>query len=77
MTHVSTYTYVTFANPNMRCDKCGEPVASYRYQDYTNNPCRHLGVTSECPSWGPVDGCRCPDHPHKDRPLPPAKGDQP
>ena len=71
MTYVSTYTYVTFANPNMRCDECGERVSSYRYQDYTNNPCRHLGATSECPSWGPVDGCRCDGHPHKASALPP------
>jgi hypothetical protein len=68
MTAVRTHVYVTFADPYLRCDDCGERVV--RYHDPArcgcdggahNVPCGHLGVTSLCPSWGPVDGCRCPE----------------
>jgi hypothetical protein len=67
---MSTRTYVTFANPYLRCDECGEPVRSYWHDDTTNRPCGHRGVTSACPSWGPVDGCSCVEQighrPHAD-----------
>lgn len=74
VTFTRTHTYVTFADPNLRCDKCSEPVARFHdpercgcKSEHRNVPCGHVGVTSDCPSWGPVDGCRCPAHPHMDR----------
>lgn len=59
MTHVRTHTRITFANPHMRCDKCGYPVEATRKDTGENVHCGHLGATSSCPSWGPVDGCTC------------------
>lgn len=59
MTHTRTYTRVTFANPHLRCDTCGEPVPAMRSDTKANLPCGHLGASSVCPSWGPVDGCTC------------------
>lgn len=66
MSHTSTHTYtvVEFANPYLICDQCGRPVRGYRQSPSEDDdgllvPCGHLGVTSTCPSWGPVDGCRC------------------
>jgi hypothetical protein len=59
MTYTRTYTRITFANPFLRCDECGGGVDAMRSDTNANLPCGHLGVTSECPSWGPVDGCTC------------------
>lgn len=74
MTFTRVHTYVYFADPNLRCDECGEPVARFHDPErcgcnkpFENDPCGHTGVTSDCPSWGPVDGCRCDGHPHCDR----------
>jgi hypothetical protein len=68
MTFTRTHVTVEFANPHLVCDKCRQPVTSWH--DNTrcgcggtcwNNPCgcEYGGVTSSCPSWGPVDGCTC------------------
>lgn len=47
-----------FANPYLKCDECKEPCIAVK--DNMNVPCGHkTGATSSCPSWGPVDGCRC------------------
>jgi hypothetical protein len=60
MTYVKTYTKIGFANPHLRCDDCGAPVAAMRSDTHANLPCGcGADVTSECPSWGPVDGCFC------------------
>lgn len=49
---------VAFANPYLKCDECGEPCIAVK--DNKNVPCGHqAGATSSCPSWGPVDGCKC------------------
>jgi hypothetical protein len=66
---VSTRTHVLvgFANPFLKCDTCKEPVKYWHNPErcgcddkYFNHPCEHTtGVTSKCPSWGPVDGCTC------------------
>ena len=86
-THTRTHVYVKFANPFLVCDTCRDPV--WGFHDPTkcgetpegwffgrdwNMPCEHrAGVTSVCPSWGPVDGCRCLAHlgyvPHKPLPV--------
>jgi hypothetical protein len=70
VTHTRTHIYVSFANPYLRCDQCGQPVP--RWHDdarcgcnggFWNEPCGHVaGVTSVCPSWSPVDGCCCLEH---------------
>lgn len=59
---------VHFANPYLMCDLCSYPVNAVEnlYQSgvaVINKPCGHTaGVTSACPSWGPVDGCMCLKH---------------
>jgi hypothetical protein len=74
-TYVATYTVVEFANPHLVCDVCDEPVGGYRLwsdgRQGGNHPCGHDGVTSVCPSWGPVDGCVCPEHLGVARHVPP------
>ncbi len=70
-TYVRTHVFVTFANPYLTCDKCEQPARSWHDPDqcgcgesgFQNQPCEHqAGVTSTCPSWGPVDGCQCLQH---------------
>jgi hypothetical protein len=63
-THTFTYAVEYYANPHLVCQICdqrvvGRVVAPGNKLDFANEPCQHLGVTSMCPSWGPVDGCEC------------------
>lgn len=68
-THTRTHVVVTFSDPFLVCDQCRKPVAAWHDNDrcgctatFWNDPCGCVaGVTSRCPSWGPVDGCTCPD----------------
>jgi hypothetical protein len=68
--HTRTHVYLTFANPFLACDACGERVRSGHdggkcgcEWGSCNWPCGHnAGATSVCPSWSPVDGCRCAAH---------------
>jgi len=47
-----------FDDPFLRCDECRLQVTS-RPGNH-NQPCGHrAGFHSTCPSWGPVEGCRC------------------
>ncbi len=78
MSSTHTNTTVLFADPYLRCDECGEPALGYTVTpgrgmdgDGANWPCGHqAGVTSDCPSWSPVDGCRCVEHlGHRDHEL--------
>lgn len=47
-----------FANPYLACEECGARV-THRPGNH-NQPCGHrASFESVCPSWGPVDGCRC------------------
>jgi hypothetical protein len=73
-THTRTHTNIAFANPYLRCDRCRAWVTAWHNPDrcgcgengWQNQPCGHrAGATTVCPSWGPVDGCRCQplDHP--------------
>lgn len=75
-THTRTHVLITFADPYLRCDQCREWVPRWHNPDrcgcdepgWHNDPCGHqAGTTTACPSWGPVDGCRCPTGEH-DRP---------
>lgn len=68
VTHTRTHVFVEFANPFLACDTCGQRVPKWHDPDrcgcgeegWENRPCGHqAGVTSVCPSWGPVDGCLC------------------
>jgi hypothetical protein len=62
-----THVYVTFADPFLDCLKCGQPVDAWHNAQACgcdsadwNVPCEHrAGIDGVCPSWGPVDGCRC------------------
>lgn len=65
---MSTHTFITFADPYLVCQQCGFWVTSWHNPDECgcdiivtfNLPCGHnAGITTVCPSWGPVDGCRC------------------
>ncbi len=71
MSHTRTHVNVTFANPYLACDQCGQRVAQWHDpvkcgcgdSGWQNKPCGHqAGATSVCPSWGPVDGCTCVEH---------------
>lgn len=64
-THTSTYTTTTPANPYLACSICGKRVTHWldKPGPLTNEPCGHQGdYTDTCPSWSPVDGCRCVEH---------------
>ncbi|MEU7170328.1 hypothetical protein ABZ949_02405 [Micromonospora tulbaghiae] len=80
LTHTRTRTYTVshFANPYLACNTCGQRVAGF-YPDRPGPsmhwPCGHTGEHRDlCPSWGPVDGCRCHDMPggrhHGEPPMP-------
>lgn len=68
------HTRITLADPNLRCGVCGKRVEGFHDPErcrcgggFYHVPCRHLAeARSTCPSWGPVDGCCCPGHPHED-----------
>lgn len=50
-----------FANPFLVCNYCKATVTSR--SDGVNHPCGHgADYSSVCPSWSPVDGCRCHTH---------------
>lgn len=54
-----------FANPFLTCNKCGKRVTDYALLNgkHVNSPCGcSAGFESVCPSWSPVDGCRCMEH---------------
>lgn len=67
MTHTRTHVYVSFANPYLICDLCRQPVPRWHNHDkcgcdagFWVDPCAHKAeAVSVCPSWSPVDGCRC------------------
>lgn len=68
MTYTRTHVFEQFANPHLICDNCRQPVAGWHDNTrcgcgdtWWNNPCgcKRASVVSNCPSWGPVDGCTC------------------
>lgn len=49
-----------FADPWIACDACRARVTHVTFPPPTNQPCGHQADSNSlCPSWGPVDGCRC------------------
>ncbi len=52
-----------FADPYKRCRSCGawvDGVEEVRRGPGENIPCRHeTSYDDVCPSWSPVDGCKC------------------
>lgn len=77
MTFVRTHTFVSFANPYLRCRACEEwidgwhdPVKCGCESSTFNHPCRCLSeVENVCPSWSPVDGCTCGRGAHDEPPV--------
>lgn len=66
------HRWIEFANPYLRCARCGQPVRYWHDDDQCGTPadpcpvdwylapCGHRAEAhSTCPSWGPVDGCQC------------------
>jgi hypothetical protein len=77
MSYTRVHTSVTFADPFLVCGDCGERAEGFHdpYRcgcegTFHLKPCHHVAEpVSTCPSWSPVDGCRCPD-PVKDHASP-------
>lgn len=52
---------MTFANPFIVCADCARRVVDH--PALSNEPCGHQADFNDlCPSWSPVDGCRCQAH---------------
>lgn len=77
-TYTRTHPVTTFADPYKKCLQCG------RWIDGTLDapgplillPCAHQSNYRDvCPSWGPVDGCRCAEAGIVHDMRPPAPGD--
>jgi hypothetical protein len=67
VTHTRTHIVIMPANPFLACSTCGKRAESF-HDDRCgcgetrpmNLPCGDYGAYDYlCPSWGPVDGCRC------------------
>lgn len=71
LTHTFTRTHLTItpANPFLACQQCGKRAEAF-HDDACGcelsgglqppMPCFHRADYDDlCPSWGPVDGCRC------------------
>jgi hypothetical protein len=61
-THTRTYNATLFADPYKRCLKCSQWIdgALDAPGPLILVPCEHQSDYRDvCPSWGPVDGCRC------------------
>lgn len=64
-THVTTYARITPACPYLACGECHARVEFWldRPGPHRNEPCGHEAeMVDTCPSWSPVDGCRCVEH---------------
>lgn len=67
VTHTRTHLVITPANPFLACSTCGKRAEAFHGDRCgcgetrpVNMPCGHYGGYDDlCPSWGPVDGCRC------------------
>lgn len=62
-----THVHVGFANPFLICTTCGAGVPYWHdpercgcNTEMYNYPCGHPGdIVSTCPTWSPVDSCKC------------------
>jgi hypothetical protein len=78
VTSTQTHLYEYFANPYLICDTCEQRAMGFHdttrcgcHAGTWNVPCGHAaGVTSICPSWSPVDDCRCFPLPCTTRDMP-------
>jgi hypothetical protein len=68
VTHTRVHTHITFANPWLICTDCGQRAEGWHNpqpcgcerRGWENMPCGHqASISSRCPSWSPVNGCRC------------------
>ena len=77
VTHTSVYNAIQFADPYKQCEACGGWVDGVLDAPgpVIVLPCEHQSSYRDvCPSWSPVDGCRCPEGSHPLRtPLPDGK----
>lgn len=76
-THTKTYTATIYADPYKRCLQCHAWIdgALDAPGPLTLVPCEHQSDYRDvCPSWGPVDGCRCLTGEHDMRPPTPGDG---
>jgi hypothetical protein len=73
-TYTRTYNTVTFSDPYKKCCHCGQwidGVLDKPEGPLIVVPCEHESAYRDlCSSWGPVDGCTCPDGSHERRPRP-------
>ena len=72
-THVAVGSEERFADPYKVCEDCGDWITGsveIPGEPLILMPCEHQAAYRDlCPSWGPVDGCKCPPGTH---PSPPA-----
>lgn len=76
VTHTRTHNAIRFADPYKQCQQCNGWVDGVLQVSGPSIviPCEHqAGYRDMCSSWGPVDGCRCPDRSHPMR-IPAADG---
>jgi hypothetical protein len=76
-TFTRTHNAIIFADPYKKCEKCGRWVDGVLDAPGPTIviPCEHRAEYRDlCPSWGPVDGCTCPDDWHKKRTPEPRDG---
>ncbi len=67
VTRTRTYNATLFADPYKQCQQCGGWIDGVLDNPGPSIlvPCEHQGGYRDvCPSWGPVDGCRCPADSH-------------
>ena len=68
MTFVRTGKEVNFADPYKVCLECGDWITGtvdIPDEPLILMPCEHRAVYKDlCPSWGPVDVCKCPPGEH-------------
>ena len=80
-THTKVGTEETFADPYKVCLTCGAWVTGAIEVDGEpgfNAPCEcPLGYRDLCPSWGPIDGCKCPAGSHASPPASPSPNHPP
>jgi hypothetical protein len=65
-TYTRTSNRVTFADPYKQCCKCNGWVTGSLVKPgpLVVLPCEHESDYRDvCPSWGPVNGCRCAEFP--------------
>ena len=71
-TYTRTAPVTEFADPFKVCEECGgwiTGVADIEGEPLILIPCEHQASYRDvCPSWGPVDGCKCPPGEHASTP---------